>query len=432
MDHRKTTRREFGKITALAGIGFWSVTATTARSSDSANSKLNIAVVGTARRGASNLKAVSETENIVALCDIDDQLLGLASEKFPRAKTYNDFRLMLEQKNIDAVVVSTPDHTHAVAAIAAMKSDKHVYCEKPLAHSIHEARVMRQIAEEQKVVTQMGNQLHATNQLRQVVEFVRAGALGNVREVVTWSNKVFSGGDRPKEKPSVPSHIHWDLWLGPAPRRPYHTAYIPRNWRGWWDFGEGNFGDMACHIIDAPFWALDLNYPTTVSAEGPPVHPESAPPALVVRYEFPARGKLPPVRFTWYDGAKAPPSHLIDGVKLPNQGALFFGDNGTLLFTHGGGAQLLVDSKVVDFEYPEPSLPRVKSHHQEWITACKTGSQAISNFAYGSVLTEVALAGIVAYRVGKELQWDGPNAKATNCPDADRYIRPELQNGWKL
>ena len=430
--NRQATRREFLKTSALAGVGVWAAGPALAKSR-SPNEMLGIGIIGVGGRGGSNLQAVAATEKIVALCDVDDKQLGEAAEQFRHARKYNDFRKMLQQKDIDAVVLSTPDHTHAVAGVMAMELGKHVYCEKPLAHSVYEARILAQTAARYNVVTQMGNQRHATDRLRRVVEVIRSGAIGTIRDVVTWSSKSFSGGDRPRETPPVPEHIHWNLWLGPARKRPYHPTYIPRFWRGWWDFGTGNFGDMACHILDAPYWASNLRYPVTVEAEGPPLHAQSAPPWIIVRYGFPARGDQPPVKLTWYGGAKAPPWQTIDGVKLPSQGSLIIGEEGKLLFPHARGqVRLLPEADFADFQYPEPSLPRPESHHAEWIRGCKTGKAASSNFDYAGALAETVMAGVVAYRVGQNLEWDGAAMKATNCPQADRFIRPELYNGWTL
>lgn len=436
MSHTRVSRREFlaGAGAVAGSLACWSELQ--AIESNSPNEKLNVGVVGVANRGAANLQGV-QSENVVALCDIDERHLGTASEKFPRARTYTDWRRLLDDKAVEAVVVATPDHTHAVIGVAAMKSGRHLYCEKPLAHSLYEARVMAETATRTGVVTQLGNQGHASDRLRSVVEVVRSGALGAVREVVTWSGKTdtrFAPGDRPTQSASPPAHVHWDLWLGPAPHRPYHpTAYHPRNWRGWWDFGEGNFGDMACHILDAPFWALDLDYPETISAEGPSVHRESAPPWLIVRFGFAARGEHPPAKLTWYDGTRSPPADLVPGVKLPGQGALFIGDKGRLLFPHSTGEiRLFVERESVPVPFPAPSLPRPESHHGEWIAACKTKGRTYSSFDYGGRLTETALAGVVAFRTGEPLQWDGRQMKAVNCPEAERYVRYEFRKGWTL
>jgi predicted dehydrogenase len=432
--HRQHTRREFLRKTSAIAVGAWIGAAGTAWTEDrSAGEKLHIGIIGTAGRGAANLQAVAETENIVALCDVDEDRLAQAAAQHPRAARFMDFRKLLEQTQLDAVVVSTPDHTHAAAAIAAMQLGLHVYCEKPLAHSVYEARRMADVARESGVVTQMGNQMHATHRLRQVVEIVRSGLLGPVHEVVCWSNKQFSGGDRPGETPPVPSNLDWDLWLGPSAYRPYHSCYVPKYWRGWWDFGSGNFGDMACHIIDTPYWALELEYPTSILAAGPPPHAESAPTALVARYDFPARGDQPPVRITWYDGEWAPPYEMIDDVTLPAQGSLFMGERGQLLFPHvTGEITLFPREEFAGVKLLDPVLPRPAHHHAEWIEACKGRGRTLSDFSYGGRMSELVQAGVVAYRLGKRLDWDGPNMRATNAPEGDALIKPEFRSGWLL
>ena len=432
--HIQQTRRDFLKRTSAIGVGAWITTGAAATGqSRSANEKLNVGFIGANGRGARNLAAVAESENVVALTDVDQLRLAESAEQHPAAARYADFRRMLDNENLDAVVVSTPDHTHAVAAIAAMKSGRHVYCEKPLAHSVYEARRLAEVAEETGAVTQMGNQSHGTDRLRSVVEIVRSGALGPIHQVVCWSNKQFSGGERPVDRPSAPDSLDWDLWLGPAPQRPYHPSYVPFYWRGWWDFGSGNFGDMGCHIIDAPYWALELEHPTSILAAGPPPHQESSPTAMVVRYEFPERGDQPPVSLTWYDGDWAPPYDQIDDAPLPAQGSLIMGEKGQLLFPHvRGDIGLFPRERFTDFQKPDPTLPRPEHHHAEWIEACKGQGETLSNFAYGGRLTEVILAGVVSYRLGKRLEWDGPAMRATNAPEAEYLIRPEMRPGWEV
>lgn len=431
---RQQTRRDFFKRTSAIGIGAWITTSSfTWGAGRSANDKLDVGFIGANGRGARNLAAIAETEHVVALCDVDALRLAESAERHPSAARYADYRRMLDDEKLDAVVVSTPDHTHAVAAVAAMQSGRHVYCEKPLAHAVYEARRMAEVAAETGAVTQMGNQSHGTDRLRRVVEIVRSGMLGPVHQVVCWSNKQFSGGDRPAETPPVPEHLDWDLWLGPAPERPYHPDYVPFTWRGWWDFGSGNFGDMGCHIIDAPYWALELDSPTSILAAGPPPHPESSPTALVVRYEFPEQGDRPPVTLTWYDGQWAPPFDQIDDVTLPPQGSLIMGEQGQLLFPHSSGdVQLFPRERFADAEMPEPTLPRPPHHHAEWIAACKGEGRTYSDFAYAARMTEMILAGVVAYRLGKPLEWDGPAMRATNAPEADALIRPEMRAGWEI
>ncbi|REJ70952.1 MAG: gfo/Idh/MocA family oxidoreductase [Planctomycetota bacterium] len=428
------TRRQFIQRASAVSVGAWIAAGTPVWSeARSANEKLDVGVIGAGGRGRSNLNAVGETENIVALCDVDSERLAQSAADYSTAATYSDYRAMLDEEKLDAVIVSTPDHTHAPAAVAAMQSGRHVYCEKPLAHSVYEARRMAEVARETGVVTQMGNQSHATDRLRRVVEIVRSGQLGPVHEVICWSNKQFSGGDRPTESPPVPPTLDWNLWLGPAAERPYHPDYLPFTWRGWWDFGSGNFGDMGCHIIDAPCWALELDYPTSILAAGPPPHVASSPTALVVRYEFPARGERPPVRLTWYDGSWAPPYEMIDDVELPAQGSLIMGEEGQLLFPHTKGDTVLFPrQRFADLESPEPMFSRPAHHHAEWIEACKGRGETLSNFEYGGRMTEFILAGVVAYRMGRVLEWDGPNMTATNCPEADALIKPPMRKGWEV
>jgi len=397
--------------------------------------KLNIAGIGVGGQGASDLSSV-DSENIVALCDVDEKKAGRTFKKFPNAKKYRDFRKMLwkENKNIDAVVIATPDHVHAPAAIMAMKMGKHVYVEKPLAHDIFEVRQLTEAARKYKVMTQMGIQHHAEIGLRLIVEMIKSGVIGKVRRVDIWSGKNWGGGTRPKETPPVPEWLSWDLWLGPAPYRPYHPTYLPGNWRRWWDFGTGTLGDMGCHIIDPAFWALDLGYPTSVEASPGPFNKETYPQKTIVKWEFPARGDLPPVTLTWYDGGnRSPrPKELEAERNLPGQGGLYYGDKGVILYPHGGGPRLIPESRMKGFKAPEPFLPRGINHHQEWIRACKGGPKPLANFDYSGPLTETILLGNVAARAGEKLKWDGPNFKVTNSPEANKYLRRKYRKGWTL
>jgi predicted dehydrogenase len=394
------------------------------------NEKLAIGVIGTSGRALGNIEGV-QGEDIVAVCDIDDRLLDQAGNRFPKAKKYNDFRKLIEAGGLDAVVVSTADHVHAPASAMALRLGKHVYCEKPLAHSVYEARTLAKLAAEARVATQMGTQIHAEDNYRRVVELVKAGAIGPVREVHVWIEKSWSGGERPKTAEPIPPYLKWDLWLGPAPERPYHSTYQPMNWRKWWDFGNGSLGDMACHFMDLPFWALDLRHPTTVQAEGPPVHPETTPEWLKVAYEFPARGDQPPVTLTWYDGGKRPP--LLAEKKLPEwrNGVLFVGEKGQLLADYGR-KRLFPEDAFRDFQPPAPTIPRSIGHHAEWIVACKEGKPTTCNFDYSGALSEAVLLGNVAYRTGQKLEWDPAQLKATNCPAADAYLRRDYRAGWTL
>jgi predicted dehydrogenase len=398
----------------------------------SLNEKLNVGMIGVNGKGAENIKGMSG-ENIVALCDVDGNSLDKAAAQFPKARTYRDFRKMLEQKDLDAVVVTIPDHCHAVASLAAIKLGKHVYCEKPLTHSIYEARQLTLAAREHKVATQMGNGGHASDAIREAVEWVQAGVVGAVHEVHCWSNRPIwpQGIARPGETPPVPKHLDWDLWIGPAPMRPYHPAYHPFKWRGWWDFGTGALGDMGCHIIDAPFWALDLGAPSRVEAESSGVNEQTAPKWSIVRYQFPARGQRPAVKLTWHDGGKTPGPELTGlspEQKLTDNGTLFIGEKGRLLFERGKPMRVRPESK--EFQPPPKTLPRSPGHYAEWIAACKGGAPAGSNFNYAGPLAEMVLLGNVALRAGQAIEWDAENLRVRNDPDAARFIRREYRNGW--
>ena len=425
------TRRRFLYSSAVATAAVFAAPAFLR--GKSLNEKLNLGLIGVGNKGAENLKGVSN-ENIVALCDIDENFLNAAAQKVPGAKKYRDFRNMLEQRDIDAVVVTIPDHNHAIAAMAALKLDKHVYCEKPLTHDLYEARQLALAARERKVATQMGNGGHASDSLRSAVEWIQAGVIGPVGEVHAWSDRPIwpQGITRPIDTPPVPASLDWDLWIGTAPMRPYHKAYHPFNWRGWWDFGTGALGDMGCHIIDPAFWALDLGSPESVETESSPVNDETAPSWSTVHYQFPARGALPPVKLTWHDGGKLPPRELLDldaDEKFPKNGSLFVGRKGRLLLMQGK-SELLPENQWRDFQPPPKTIPRSAGHYAEWIAACKGGPAAFSNFNYAGPLTEMVLLGNLALRVGKKIEWDGRNLKARNAPEADRYIRREYRGGW--
>ena len=428
--HHTISRRAFLKSSLLSTAGFWIGTSAGLARGYPANGRLNLGVIGTTNRAGENLRAVSG-ENIVALCDIEDNLLAAAREKFPQAKTYADFRKMLGQKNLDAVVVSTPDHTHAVATMAALKSGRPVYCEKPLAHDVFEVRAVTEAAARLKLATQMGTQIHATENYRRVVELIESGAIGAVSQVHVWCGRVFETPGKPAETAPVPKGLHWDLWLGPAPAHPYSLSYHPRGWRRWWDFGGGTLGDMGSHYMDLPFWALKLRAPNSIEAEGPPPQAESAPAWLVVRYQFPARGSLPPVQLTWYHGGKLP--ELVKEGKTPDwsSGVLFVGSKGMLVADYNR-RRLLPEQDFAGFVRPTPSIPESVGHHQEWIAACKGGAPALCNFGYGGPLAETVLLGNVAYRTGRKLEWDTVACKVTNTREADQFIRRKYRSGWKL
>lgn len=416
----------------------------------SANHKLNIAAIGVGGMGAGNIEK-SSNENIVALCDVDFKRGAQTFNRHPKARRFKDFRVMFDkmEKEIDAVIIATPDHTHAVATMEAMRRGKHVYTQKPLTHSIGEARQLTEAARRYGVETQMGNQGHSSNGARQTVEWIQAGVIGEVREVHCWSDRPLRGtrfekelywpqgmAKRPLGQQSIPDTLNWDLWLGPAPYRDYHADYVPFNWRGWWDFGTGALGDMGCHIIDHPYWALKLGYPESVEASSTHVHAETAPLASLVTYQFPAREELPPVRLIWYDGGIKPPrpEELEPEDDWPVDGVLYVGERGKIMHkSHGGKPTLLPLSRMDGFQRPDETLPRVKgSHEQNWIDACKGMGAACSHFDYSGPLTEVVLLGNLAIRTEGHLLWDGPNMRVTNNEVANQWVQRAYRTGWKL
>jgi predicted dehydrogenase len=445
----RLTRRSF-LLGAMAGAG--AVVAGRARGIG-AGDKVNVAVVGAGGRGFENLRGLEGTgANIVALCDVDAKRAGESFKKYPDAKRYVDWRRMLEaERGIEAVVVATPDHHHAIVSIAAMKLGKHVYCEKPLGHSVWEVREMARVAAERGVATQMGTQGHAFEGSRRAVEVVRSGAIGDVRELHVWTDRPANwwgaGVTRPTDTPPVPEGLDWDLWLGPAPQRPYHPAYVPFQWRGFWDFGTGSIGDMGVHNLDTAFWALELGLPTTVEVKEAmpaltePAARETEPKSCVIELNYPARGAKPPVKMTWYSGGKLPPRELFQGETLITRdgGSLIVGSKGTL-FTrtwHGGENErnmfaLLPRQAFVDFKGPERTLPRVKSHWQEWVSACRGEGKTLSNFGYAAVLTEGLLLGNLALRTGGKIEWDAGKMEAVGNADAARFVKPEFRKGWSL
>lgn len=410
----------------------------------STGEKLNLGFIGAGGRAEENIARLTD-ENIAALCDVDDKNAAKSFSKYPKATRYRDFRKMLEQeKSLDAVVVSTPDHTHAIASIEAMQHGKHVYCEKPLAHSIYEARRMREVAAQTKVVTQMGQQGHAMEGSRRAVEVIRSGAIGKVKELHVWTDRPSGwwpqGVDRPTDTPPAPDTIDWDLWLGPAPARPYHPIYVPFKWRGVWDFGTGAIGDMGVHNLDTAFWALELGLPTSARVVDSSRATSNCPPEWsILELQFPAGKRHGPIKLTWYDGKKLPPGDLFHGEKITANGSLVIGSKGTL-FTrdwHGGESKrdmfmLLPQKEFIDYVSPAPKLPRAPEHHIEWVRAIKGGPRAESTFAYASVLTEALLVGMLALRTGKPIEWDAKNMRAKNCPEAAAFIHPTFRQGWEI
>jgi len=427
----KMNRRSF--LSAAAGVALAPGFLRAAERKESPNEKLHVGVIGVAGQGQYNWTELANTgmAEVVALCDVHETRIGPARTKFPKAAFEVDFRKMLERKDLDAVLVATPDHTHAICTIKALEAGLHVYCEKPLTHTVFEARQVAEMAKKAKRVTQMGTQIHAGNNYRRVVELIQSGAIGDVKEVHTWVGTSWGGGDRPTESAEIPKGLNWDLWLGPAPTRPYHPTYVPFHWRKWWDFGGGSLADMACHHMDLPFWALKLRHPTRVSAEGPKPHPETAATSLVVTYEYPARDNLPPVTLKWYDGGKRPPQ-FADG-KLPKwgDGNLFVGSKGMLLAGYGA-FRLLPEKDFEGFVAPKPFIANSIGHHKEWVQACKSGGETTCNFDYAGALTEAVLLGTVSHRCGQPLEWDYEKLRAKNAPEADKFLRKDYRKGWEI
>ena len=414
----------------------------------SPNEKLNIAGIGIGGQGAADLADV-KSENIVALCDVDTSYAAHTFRDYPKAKQYRDFRVMLEQeKGIDAVVIATPDHLHAATSMAAIKHGKHVYCEKPLTRTVFEARALAKAAREAKVATQMGNQGMAFEGNREMIEWLEDGAIGPVREAHVWSDRPTHRGklpfwwpqgvERPKDTPPVPNTLDWDLWLGPAPWRPYHPSYVPFKWRGWWDFGSGGLGDMGIHNLAPVFAALKLGAPSSVHSCSTPVFPDTLPLASVVHYDFPARGGLPPVKVHWYDGGMLPPrpDELENDRPLDAEdGIILVGDKGKMVVKGWGGERprLIPEKRNQEYQRPPKTLPRSIGHHKEWLQACKTGSPTRSNFDFAGPLTEAVLLGTISVRLGGEkLSWDSEKLRVTNLEEANELLHYKYREGWTL
>ena len=439
MKRKQVSRRVFmmgaAATTAAAGCKTGKQTTRVAVApGTSANEKLNIAGIGIGGQGYGDMENC-ERHNVVALCDVDWRKAGRTFEKFPNAKRYKDFRVMLDkQKDIDAVVIATPDHTHAFASMAAIELGKHVYCEKPLTHSVYESRVLAEAARKAGVATQMGNSGQASDTARLMCDYVWDGAIGPVREVHVWTNRPIWPQQigRPTEVHPVHDDLDWDLWLGPAPERPFNRIYHPFRWRGWWDFGTGALGDIGCHAFHPIFRALKLGHPTSVEASSSykdTVNKETFPLASMVHYQFPAREKMPPLKLTWYDGGLKPrrPDELEPGRDLGEGGTLFLGDKGAML-----GHTLIPESKRREYGRPPKMLPRSPGHFEEWFEACKGGEPAGANFDMAGLVTEVVLLGNIALRTGKKLQWDAPSMQITNIPEANQHLQREYRKGWSL
>jgi predicted dehydrogenase len=418
--------------TALVGTGYWTFGTRGAIRADSPSEKLNLAVIGVGGRGRANLNALAD-QNIVALCDVDEERAGNAFTQFPRARKFSDFRRMFDalHRELDAVVVSTPDHTHFHAAMTAMLLDKHCYCEKPMAHTVVEVRAMTNVARDRKLATQLGVQRHALENVHRVVEIIRAGAIGQVTDVHCWVDGRRGMPNKPTSFPAVPPHLNWDLWLGPAEFRPYSPEYCPYKWRFWWDFGTGETGNWGCHILDIPFWALQLKYPNRVAALGPEVHAETTPNSMAVRFEFPQSGERPAVELHWYHAENGPPILQQYNLAAKGNNTLFIGQKGMLLCGFGKYA-LLPESDFADFQPPEPSIVNSPGFHQEWINACKGGEPATCDFEYSGPLTEAVLLGNVAYRAGEPLEWYAATLSTGGSQRANEFITPRYRAGWEF
>jgi predicted dehydrogenase len=435
-----TNRRRFLQTSAVAGIGFWVAAGARAQECKSPNGKIAFASIGLGGKGSSDSSDAGNAGDMVAICDADENTLNNAGEKrFPKAKRYTDFRKMLDEmgKSIDAVTVSTPDHTHAPAALMAMRMGKHCFCQKPLTHSIYEARLMAKVAKEMKVATQMGNQGTAANPLRKAAAIVQSGALGAVKEVHVWTNRPIwpQGGARP-EAAQCPKHLKWDLWLSAAKARPFANGYHPFSWRGWWDFGTGALGDMACHTVNMPYMALNLRDPIAIQAECAGHNKDSYPKWSIITFDYPALGKRPAVKLFWYDGGKKPDAELLEGKKMEASGCLIVGDKGKL---YGPGDYCERELHIIG----GASMPRVKwthspGHFEEWVLAIQGGEAARSNFAdYSGGLSETILLGNLAVWAaasgkGEKVEWDAKNLRSPNTPGLEPIIKPTYRPGYTL
>jgi len=448
-DTKTISRRGFiGTSTlAFAGLTIVPARAVSGLGHIAPSDKLNIAGVGISGMGRVNLSNVAKTENIVALCDVDwREQTGTVFQLYPGAKKYKDFRKMLDkQKDIDAVIIATPDHTHAVISLDAMKHGKHVYTQKPLTHTVQEARVLAKAAKEYKVATQMGNQGQAADGPRRLREMIWDGVIGPVREVHVWTDRPNNGlsatywpqgVSRPVDTPPIPEDLDWDLFIGPAPMRPYNPAYHPFSWRGWWDFGTGALGDIGCHSLDPVFRALKLKYPTSLQAVSTLVNQETYPSGSMVRYEFPARENMPPVSLTWYDGGLRPMRipELEEGTQMGTGGVLYVGDKGKIL-----DDIILPRSLRESYKIPAPYIPSSPGHEEEWIRACKGGDPGGSDFEWAGPLTETVLLGNIALRPelkeklsGQSLNWSPDKFSFTNLPEADKFLHYQYREGWTL
>jgi predicted dehydrogenase len=469
-NNEQLSRRRFMKYSAAAGAAAFTVVPRHVLGGAgyvSSNDRVNVAVIGTGGQGlvdARGFLSLPDTQ-VTAVCDVrrwadysqfyfrvpagwepakqlveDFYAQRNNQANYKGCNTYTDFNELLEKETgVDAVVVATTDNVHAVASMAAIKRGKHVYCEKPLTLDIYEARMLTEAARKQGVATQMGNHAHASEYIRLLVEWIQDGAIGDVHQVLCWTNRPSwpQGIPRPEEEMPVPEGFDWDRWIGPAPYRPYHEIYAPFNWRGWWDFGTGALGDMGCHIMDMPVWALELGHPAAVQASFTPHEPgEAAPLGSIVTFEFPARGSKPPVELVWYDGGLMPPrpKELEPDRQMPSTGSLVIGDKGVIMAEESGSGRIIPESAMRAYQRPPRTLKRSSGIYSEFIEACRGGDPASSNFEVSGPLTEIVLVGNLAILAGRNvrLEWDGPNMKVTNLPEVNKYVRREYREGWSL
>lgn len=447
--NKKTTvsRREL--VAAAGAAALWTIVprhAVAAGGKTPPSEKLNIAGIGVGGMGAGDIGAVGPSNNVVALCDVDLRRSADTFKRFPKAQPYRDFRQMFDdlEGRIDAVVVATPDHCHAVAAMAAIRRGKHVYCEKPLAHSVYEVRQLMKAAKEKNVVTQLGNQGHSFETIRMFCEWIWDGAIGKVHTIHAGCSAVNSGIRRlplPKIESPIPSTLDWHLWLGPALFRPYYRAYLPGSWRGWVPFGNGTVGDWTCHVVDPVFWALDLGAPKTIQAKvkdyDPKTQGDAFPQGEIITYEFPAKGERGPITMHWYSGTERipRPDDLEKDRKPVDTGAVVLGDKGTIMYgSHGaGGVRIIPEARMKAYKLPEKKIPRVPGHHQDWLQAIRNGTKSGSDFSYGGPLTELAMLGVIAIKFpGTKLEWDAAEMRFTNCPEANEHVNPPYRAGWTL
>jgi predicted dehydrogenase len=450
MKSHSITRRSFVKTSALAAgaIAFPFVSRTNVLG---ANSKLNLAAIGVGGKGAVDIQCCA-TENMVALCDVDQVRGAETFEKYPGAKRFKDFRVMFEEieDEFDAVIISTPDHSHAQPALLAVNAGKHLYVQKPLTHTVYEARILTNMAKARRVVTQMGNQGHCHPDTRRLVELIQAGVLGDVDEVHVWTDRPIwpQGVHAPVDYEPIPETLDWNLWLGPASLRPYSKEYVPFNWRGFWSFGTGSIGDMGCHNMDLAFWSLKLKDPTSIKVlEQDGMTVDSPAKSSITRWEFPKirwelpePGKRGSVKLTWYDGGRKPDPKLVNRDELPPNGCIMVGDDDTLFVPmYWGAGEFLSGAKMADFKEVERTLPRFPgadkdtdyAHHQEWIQAVKGNGEAMSNFDFSGPMTEAVLLGNVAMRAGEKIRWNAKMMRITNERAANRYLQTDYRKGFE-